>query len=351
MKKILLILSMLLFVSGLNLQKFKLEETGFQSLKDWDKDNHAEALETFKKSCKKKNFSSNYLIKEKAFEKYRDNWEKVCSLALVNQRGAKEFFEENFVPYKVSYGELYEGKFTGYYKISLKGSFTKTEKYKYPIYKKPEDLKEGVEYYTREEIGEGALDGKNLELLWVEDRVKLYFLHIQGSGLVYLENGDTVNILFAGKNNNPYTSISKVVMGKKYMKTEDINASSLQKWLRDNPDKQDEILYSNKSYIFFKISEEKETIGSEGVGLTANRSLAVDNSFIPYGLPLWLETYTKDSAEAEKQEYNHLMTGQDTGSAIRGSVRGDIFFGIGDEAESRANFQNFKGRYYILLPR
>lgn len=355
MKKILLILVFVLssiFIYKYFLQRnFKIEEVTYKDLKGWDEDNHFKALEAFKKSCSNADFLNLNIGKQKSILKdsLRD-WKKCCTLA---QRGEysspKKFFMNNFIPYKIIYKNEEEGKFTGYYKIELEGSLKKEGKYKYPVYKSP--MSAELNNYTRKEIEEGVFDNKSLELLWVSDRVRLFFMHIQGSGFINLENGDSVNLGFFSKNNYPYTSIGKVIIEKKYMKKEDLNAFSIIQWLYKNPEKQNEILYSNESYIFFHILKNKATIGSSGAELIPERSIAIDNEFIPYGLPLWLETSFKDKDSEEVKGYNHLMVSQDTGSAIKGGIRGDIFFGTGKDAERKASYQNYKGRYYILLPK
>jgi membrane-bound lytic murein transglycosylase A len=276
----------------------------------------------------------------------------VCEIAEVvkgmSNKQIQNFFENWFKPFSVtakSGGS--KGLFTGYYEAELRGSKIKSEKYKYPIYAKPKDLN-SEPYFTRKEIDAGALKDKGLEILYVDDIADLFFLHVQGSGRVTLPNGSVVRLSFAAKNNQPYTSISNYFVENNLIPRDQISADTIKQWLRNNQEKAYEAMAINDSYIFFRISDGEYVIGSQGVALTPEHSLAVDNDIIPYGLPIWVETFFKKNGAKEK--YNQLLVSQDTGSAIKGIVRGDIFFGHGKDAESKASTMASSGQYYIFLP-
>lgn len=332
----------------------KLQEVDFYELKDWQNGNHKKALLSFIHSCNKfskmaEETSISTQITKIKVKDFRD----VCDIAQViktmNSKQAQNFFENWFTPFLVSDKRGNEdGIFTGYYEASLNGSRTKSEKYRYPIYGKPSDLTYDP-YLTRAEIENGALLNKNLELFYVDDKVDLFFMHIQGSGRVILENGSEVKVGFLAKNNQPFISIGGYMSENGYLAPDNVNAKTIKKWLKNNPDKMDEIMNINTSFIFFRVSEDENIVGAQGVPLTGGHSLAVDNEIIPYGFPIWVTTYLKNENKT-KTPYSDLLISQDTGSAIKGAVRGDIFFGYGKENEEKAYFMASKGQYYILLP-
>lgn len=329
--------------------KLALKKSDFSTIDGWENDNHQAALQSFLKSCDK--FSG--LPQDKMLHKtgiggtYGD-WKGVCEKArdVKSQWAAKRFFETSFIPYKVSNGGNDKGKFTGYFEIGLEGSRTKHGAYQYPIYRKPSDLKDGEKYYTRRQIDAGKLAGKGLEILWVNDPVQLFFLHVQGSGRIKMDDGSVVQVGYNGRNGYPYSSVGRYMLDKGYLKANEGSAQSMKKWLRTHPDKAGEVMAVNESYIFFREQSGDGPIGGQGVALTPMRSLAVDKEYIPYGAPVWLDVNLSGSGK----KLQSLMVSQDTGSAIVGPVRGDIFFGYGQDAEEMAGYQNNKGSYFVLLP-
>ncbi|MBC8157716.1 MAG: MltA domain-containing protein, partial [Alphaproteobacteria bacterium] len=204
-------------------------------------------------------------------------------------------------------------------------------------------------YKSRGEIVGGALQNKGLELMWVDDPVDAFFLHIQGSGRVAMTDGRVVRIGYAGDNGHKYVSIGRELIARGTIPREKLSMQSIRAWITNNPVRGDNLMAQNPRYIFFRELPGKEgPIGAEGVALTPERSLAIDKKFVPLGVPLWLTTI--DPLNPNKA-FNRLMVTQDTGSAIVGAVRGDIFFGFGDEAARRAGNMKAKGRYYLLLPK
>jgi len=333
----------------------KIREVGFKNLKNWGDDRYDLAVNAFVKSCDKIALLHN--SKEIGAGiidiKVRD-LRNVCEMAKVidgmSNKQAKKFFENWFVPFEISNNKgKNTGLFTGYYEIELQGRKEKDSKYKYPVYAKPEDFDGKSVYNSREEIEDGLLSDKGLELFYVDDKVDLFFLHIQGSGRIVLENNVIKRIGFAAKNNQPYTSIGAIMIDQGILKKDDVSAGSIKEWLRNNPDQADEIMKENKSFVFFMELNDDYIRGAQGSVLTPERSLAVDKSIIPFGFPIWLET-TLPVENKGKIPYNRLLVSQDTGSAIKGAVRGDIFFGFGERAEELASYMQQKGKYYIFLP-
>ncbi len=331
----------------------KLSQVDFEQLSGWQETNHRAALMAFTQSCSRlTKMPQNRFIGGQIGEITAGDFRDVCEIANVvkgmSDAQIKNFFENWFRPFLVASraGES-KGLFTGYYEAELRGSKTKTAQYKYPIYSKPKDLK-SEPYLTRAEIEAGALKGKGLEILYVDDAVDLFFMHIQGSGRITLPNGAIARISFAARNNQPFTAISNYLADNNYVSRGNMSADSVKAWLRANPDKAQEAMNVNPAFIFFKLSDSEYPVGAQGVPLTAEHSLAVDSDIIPYGFPIWLETYLKKNGSKEK--YNQLLVAQDTGSAIKGVVRGDIFFGHGKDAEVNASSAASSGQYYILLP-
>lgn len=362
MLRIALILSLLLFQGCIFSKKItikgkgdiKLKQVDFSDLDGWSEDDHKKALQAFIHSCNKfSKMPQNRLIGGQIAEITIGDFRDVCEIAEVvktmSNKQTTNFFENWFKPFLVEtrYGNS-KGLFTGYYEASLRGSKVKTEVYKYPVYAKPKDLASDP-YLSRKEIEEGALENKGLELLYVDDKVELFFMHIQGSGRVKLSNGTELRIAYAGRNNQPFTGVSNYMVDQGYLDRANMNAAGVKEWLKNNPNKADEVMNVNSAYTFFKISDGEYVVGGQGVPLTAERSLAVDSEVIPYGFPLWLDTSLKKK-DASREKYSHLFIAQDTGSAIKGVVRGDVFFGFGDEAESKAYYMASPGKYYILLP-
>jgi membrane-bound lytic murein transglycosylase A len=363
MKKIFFFSLALLFLSSCLFSKkiiikgggdFKLKQVDFSSLKNWQNDDHSQALRAFIQSCNKfAKMSQSRSIGNQVGKITAGDFHDVCDIAqavkTMSSRQAQNFFENWFRPFLVekSYGNS-EGVFTGYYEAALKGSKVKTEKFKYPVYGKPQDLT-GDPYFTRAEIEEGALKSKNLELLYVDDKVELFFLHIQGSGRVEMPDGSIVRLSYAARNSHKFNAIANYMSQKGYLEQGKINAATAKDWLKKNPDKADEVMNLNPAYTFFVISDNEYVIGAQGVPLTPERSLAVDREIIPFGFPIWLETKLKKK-DGTKETYDHLFVSQDTGSAIKGAVRGDIFFGYGEKQEEKAYYMASRGKYYILLP-
>lgn len=251
--------------------------------------------------------------------------------------------------FKVSPPEGEWGLFTGYYEPCLKGSLTWDDTYRFPVYAPPPELKnhssENPFPHDRMAVETGALAGRGLEILYAADAVDLFFMHIQGSGAFVLPDGSVQRVSYAGKTFHPYTAIGKVLKDLGAL-TPPITMQSLRAWLAANPSRQQEIFFHNSSFIFFKMHVAAGPIGASGGVLAAEESLAVDDALYPYGLPVIVET--EDPLEKDKP-FIRLMRTADKGSAIKGAVRGDIYFGSGFNAGEKAGKMNAHGRIYVLL--
>lgn len=329
-------------------------QVSFSELPRWDDADHKKAIQAFIHSCNKfSKMAQNRVIGRQIVKITASDFYDVCEIAQVvktmNSNQAQNFFENWFRPFLVSNKRgNSRGVFTGYYEASLNASEVKTEKFKYPIYAKPTDLTKEP-YLTRAEIEEGALKNKGLELVYTDDKVDLFFMHIQGSGRATMPNGDEVRIAYAGRNNRKFIAIANYMADQGYLSRSNLNAATIKDWLRNNPDKADEVMNINEAFTFFRISKNEYIIGGQGVPLTPEHSLAVDRKVIPYGIPLWVDTKLKKK-DGSKEQYSHLLIAQDTGSAIKGAVRGDIFFGHGIKNEEKAYYMASQGEYYALLP-
>jgi membrane-bound lytic murein transglycosylase A len=333
-----------------NKGNLKLKQVDYTDLPGWHKDDQNKAVISLVNSCDQfAKLPNNKQIGGKIYNITVSDFHDVCDIAQVvkgmNNIQARNFFENWFIPFEVSDERSgSKGLFTGYFIPELKGSKVKTAIYKYPVYARPIDLKNNKPYYTRRQIENGALKNKKLELLYVDDKVDLFFMHVQGSGRVILEDGKIVKLAYAGKNNLPYSSIGRHIIDNNILNQRDVSYFAIKDWMKGNPEKAEEIMNVNESFIFFQKSKNDYVYGAQGSPLMAERSLAVDTEIMPLGFPMWL------NIRNSKNSYQKLVIAQDTGSAIKGVVRGDVFFGIGRAAEDKAARMNYQGKYYILVP-
>ncbi len=325
-------------------EKIKLAQSDFADLNEWLFDDHYQALKAFRNSCQK----ILALPKGKTMGGANNiagvscDWRDVCKKSnQVSEAEARNFFEEHFLPYRIISEQ--KSLFTGYYEPQLKGSLSKTKKYKYPIYKLP--IKPSERNFSRKQINQGALLNRNLELLYVADEVELFYMHIQGSGAIHLENGKIIKLGFAGHNKHNYQAITNYLLKHYNFKKNQLSREGVKAFLRQDQARGRKIMEYNQSYVYFTINNQAQVIGAHNVALTPERSLAIDNRYLPYGVPLWLETTNG------KQPFHKLCIAQDRGGAIKGLVRGDIFFGSSAQASKKASKQKAPGKYYLLLPK
>ena len=305
----------------------------FADLDGWADDEHAAALSVFLNSC----------------EVLTDpDWTALCRFAGDADKtpaAARSFFELFFKP--VLIGNT-PALFTGYYEPELSGSPVRTPSFGYPIYRKPPELADGAVWHTREAIEtQRLLGGRDLEIAWLDDPVEVYFLMIQGSGRIRMPDGRLVRVGYGGKNNQPYRSIGQEMIRRGLMTESEASAQSIRAFVRQDPTLGAELLTFNPSFVFFKqlsdLPAEKGPIGAIGRSVTTLRSVAVDPDFTPLGAPVWVE---KDG----QNPIRSLMVAQDTGAAIKGPQRADIFYGTGRDAGQAAGAVKDGGRMVVLLP-
>ncbi|MBV8939952.1 MAG: murein transglycosylase A [Alphaproteobacteria bacterium] len=331
--------------------KLTLARADYASLPGWPEDDHAEALRAFRRSCDHFMPKPDEAPMGKGLLASRlGEWKPACAAAMqTDDTSARQFFEAQFVPFRAGNRGREQGLFTGYYEPLLAGSLQPDERYRVPVYGVPPELSSDP-YFTRAEIDAGALAGRNLELAWVDDPVALFFTHIQGSGRIALEDGSVVRIGYAGKNNRAYVALGKVLKDEGELPPDDFNLFTIRNWLITHPERAAQMMQRNPSYVFFRILQGEGPVGAQGAVLTPGRSLAVDPRFIPYGIPVFLMTSLPQTAYAPAGDFHRLMIAQDTGGAIRGPVRGDIFFGADAQAEALAGIMKNQGAYALLVP-
>ena len=309
------------------------------------------ALDVFKEACTKS-------IKKEMFK-------QVCKNSQYYDDG-EVFFTKYFTPKVLVSNTGDKGLITGYFEPLLYGSRTKDDIYKYPVYKTPKDLltiknkkkypnfkrlrykakiRNGryVPYDSREQIEKS----NNFEVIcYVKNKVDLFFMQIQGSGRVLLDNGEIINIGYANQNGRKYFAIGKHLIEEGYLTKEEVSLQTIKEFLESNPSKMDDIMNLNKSYVFFHESPNSAT-GSLNVPLVAKRNIAVDRNYIPLGMPVFLETFNPKT----KEPINKLVVAADTGGAIKGEIRADYFMGFGKEAKELAGLMKEEGRLHMLIPK
>jgi membrane-bound lytic murein transglycosylase A len=274
-------------------------------------------------------------------------WRGPCGLAAALPAGddaaARRFFETEFAPLLAGNNGNSDGLFTGYFEITLNGSRQRTGAYQTPLHKRPPEPRR----HTRAEIEDGALAGKGLELLWVDDPIDAFFLEIQGSGRVRLREGGMTRVGYDGSNGKPYVAVGRLLIERGELPREKVTMAGITGWMKANPKDGAALRRENPSYVFFREITGPGPLGAQRVVLSPGRSLAVDRAFLSLSIPLWLEAQERFSPTMIRR----LVVAQDTGGAIKGPVRGDLFWGHGDAAASGAGAMNARGRYYLLLPK
>jgi membrane-bound lytic murein transglycosylase A len=340
----------------------RLKPISFTEIEGWAEDDHAAALRAFIKSAHDD-------------PKLRYGDAAILLGEDVSREAARIFFEDLYTPHVVEdAGD--GGLVTGYYEPEVNGSRERSGKFQVPVYGRPDDLvrvkpdllrafynhkfgtmrrkgDELVPYYTRAEIDAGALEGRGLGILYLDDPVELFFMQIQGSGRVRLTDGSWVRLGYADKNGHPYTSIGKLLAERREGRPPDLTMEGLKSWLREDPARGRALMQKNKSYVFFRELPEAEAgegpIGAQGVPLMPGRSLAVDTAYHRLGTPIFVSAPAL--ATSDGKPFRRLMVAQDVGSAIRGKERGDIYWGSGAEAGAIAGRVKHKARFYFLLPK
>lgn len=368
----------------------------FAELEGWQEDRHEEAIKPLLLSCPRALKKNDKPLSTHKFPGTSvsiagrgTNWVEICHHAeglAETGRSARDFFEMHFVAFEVTGADPSENLFTGYYEPVLDGSRQQTERFSVPLLQRPTDLVH-VElgnfrahlkgeriagrvvsghlrpYESRAEIEQGKLEGISTPLIYLDNAVDAFFTQIQGSARIELDDGTHMRVNYDGQNGHPYTAIGAPLIRRGEIAREDMSMAAIRQWLATHPDQAQDLMNENASFIFFREVEIEDPslgpIGAAGVGLTSGRSIAVDRKFHALGLLFWIETSQltgettiKDGIEQHQtQPYHRLMVAQDTGGAIRGPARADIFFGTGDNAAKRAGPMKSPGRMVILVPR
>ena len=351
-----------------------LQSIAFADLPGWQDDDHGAALAALQLSCGAILDRGGAFGRDTAYGGEPGDWLEVCRRALSAQQSARQFFEAEFVPVRVSDEDRPQGLFTGYFEPEVRGSRARGGPYQVPIHKRPDDLEafdaaarqatglaygrrignRPAPYHGRKEIETGALAGQNLELVWLSDWADAFFLHIQGSGRVRLEDGSLMRLAFAAKSGLPYTAVGGILAERGDIPRSEVSMQSIREWMTQHPEAARELMWQNQSYIFFReIPASDPALGPPGaqqVPLTPLRSLAVDRSFWAFGTPVWLDGDVPSGPGGSGQRLRRLFIAQDTGSAIRGRVRGDVFWGTGEKAASVAGLMKSTAAMVALLP-
>ena len=340
-----------------------LRQASWEQLPGWREDDPSAAWQAFLTSCKS-------LSRQEA-------WQGACAAAQAagqpRREAARAFFEFHFTPFQVVHADgSEEGLITGYYEPLLRGSRKPSARYRFPLFGVPDDLlvidltevypelkgmrlrgrldgRRVLPYYDRGQIEQGRAPLAGRELVWVDDPIELFFLQIQGSGRIRLDNGESMRVGYADQNGHPYRSIGRLLVERGDLPLEKASMQGIQAWARANPGRLTELLNHNASYVFFRElpADLPGPLGALGLPLAARRSIAIDPGFVPLGAPVFIATTWPLSS----RPLNQLMMAQDTGGAIRGPVRADFFWGFGNEAAREAGRMRQPLRMWVLLPK
>jgi membrane-bound lytic murein transglycosylase A len=353
----------------------------YQSLPGWNQGvGLRDSLKTFQVSCRlilkrlpQADVGNDVLVMK------AEDWFDVCreamSLSDASDDRIKAFFEQAFIPVMWEPVQSNEGLFTGYYSPLFEGSLHQSSDYPTPLYAVPDDLvvvqlrqfdpqlpaRRLVgrvqahylkPYHTRREINQGVLNSKAKVLAWMKNEVDRLFLEIQGAGTIKLKQGGELVLGYAGENGAPYHSVAQSLINRGVMTRDSASMQAIRRYIKNHPEQGREAMNENPSFVFFDVLAQSYTPGTQGLPLTPGFSMAVDQKWVPLGVPLWLKTQRPDPKNNQKRiDFERLMIAQDTGGAIRGKVRGDVFWGSGQEAGRIAGGMKYAGMYWLLLPK
>ena len=357
------------------------EPVEWGELEGWTSDDHAAAFAAFLGSCR--------TLQNRRRQSARDlppipaALKDICDDARqaipLDEDGARRFFEDHFRPIRINRLGDTDGFLTGYYEPIIAGSRVPTGQFNAPLYRRPPNLvpagrrklgeafpskgvfvgrrvgrRKIVPYYDRGQIEDGALDGWHLEICYLHDQVDVLFAQIQGSARIRLEDGAILRVNYDSHNGWPYTPVGRVLVDQKVLSRDQVSMQSIRDWMEANPDQAKEVRRQNKSYVFFRITDlatEDEAVGGQGVPLMPGRSIAIDRALHAYGTPFFIQAELPIANQKAGTKFDRLMIAQDTGSAIVGPARADIYFGAGDEAARIAGRIKNPGTFVMLVPR
>ncbi|MBS0536323.1 MAG: MltA domain-containing protein [Proteobacteria bacterium] len=347
----------------------QVEALSFDKLDGWKADNQAAAFAAYLKSC------GAILNATPAMRKARPVYGglyNACRSATVVAAGgsidnesARKFFEDNFKPVRIlpemkTYGYYTgaDGFYTGYYEPEVIGSRVKTAEYSVPLYGVPAKFagKKSTVFaqYDRTDIEKGALNGKGLEICWVRNPVDAFFAQIQGSTRVKLTDGALMRLNYIASNGKPYTPVGRILIDQGVYTPQEMSMDKIREYMEANPDEGQALREKNRSYVFFSkttLEPHEECLGAQGIQLTPGRSIAVDPSQHIYGTPVWIDAKLPLKSDVPEDSFQRLMIAQDTGSAIRGAARADIYFGHGPDIPSIAGRIKQFGKFVMLVPK
>ncbi|MGY3388862.1 membrane-bound lytic murein transglycosylase A [Bradyrhizobium sp. USDA 3311] len=351
-------------------------------VKGWSDDDHLAAYKTFRASCRSINAQTVAPEPKSEYKALGASLSEPCraakSLELSDDAKAKTFFEENFAPLRISRLGEPDGFVTGYYEPVLEGSRTQTDVYNVPVYRRPSNLfvrgykqdsvslpnkgpvyrkigrRKLVPYYDRGEIEDGKIAGRGLEIAWLKDPTDLLFAQIQGSARIKFDDGTTLRLNYDAYNGYPYTAVGRILIERGIIPKEEMSMQKIREWMAQNPDGAKELRRQNRAYIFFRevnLADKDEAVGAQGIPLTAGRSIAVDKSLHVYGTPFFIEGELPIDSERSKTPFHRLMIAQDTGSAIIGPARADLYFGAGADAGRVSGRLRHPMHFVMLVPK
>jgi membrane-bound lytic murein transglycosylase A len=351
----------------------------WSDISGWSEDDHLQAYKAFRASCKPIAAQQNPPATVKALGgSLRDPCRAARAADLTDGVKARAFFEENFLPLRISRLGEQAGFVTGYYEPVIDGSRTQTDIYNVPVYRRPSNLfvrgfnqsstglpnsgqvfrkigrRKLVPYYDRAAIEDGAIAGRGLEICWLKNQTDLLFSQIQGSARVRLEDGSTIRINYDAHNGYPYTPVGRVLIDRGAIPKDQMSMQKIREWMEQNPDGAKDVRRQNQSYVFFRevqLADKDEAVGAQGVPLTPGRSIAVDKSLHVYGTPFFIQGELPIESEQSKTPFRRLMIAQDTGSAITGPARADLYFGAGAEAGRVSGRLRHNMNFVILVPK
>lgn len=321
-----------LCLTGCSSDRLKYKKVDYKDISGWQEDNFLEALPAFKRSCSALDFK----------QKYPRFCANIMTLSFEDNDAFRSFLEENLTPYRLTYKDRTEGTITGYYEAELTGSLTRQKPFQVPIYGLPEDVDEQEK--TRQEIEEESLEAPILA--WADDPVDVFILHIQGSGRLKTPDGKEILLGYAGNNGHKFKGIGTILKEEGLLGAGMGNMPSIRTWLKANPQKAYTLMQKNPRYIYFRYLYNESPIGSAGVVLTPERSIAVDTNYLTLNSPLFMQFKNSKGQLVQK-----LVIASDTGADIKGPLRADYFWGHGEDAFQEAGRLKSKGRFFALCPK
>ena len=374
----------------------QLEPVTWATLEGWAEDDHAAAFATFLTSCKPiLRGTAAMRAARPVYGALYQACQRAVEAKPKDAKAAREFFEQSFKPVRITPLGESAGFLTGYYEPIVDGSLEPTEEFAHPLYRRPAGLLKGgrmlkaasfarkaaraakavkaakatkvaasskkarrggkrlVTFYDRAAIEDGVLNGRNLEICYLKDPIDSFFIHIQGSARVRLANGKMMRVNYEAQNGHPYTAVGKFLIERKIITREEMSMDRIRQWMLANPEAGRELRRLNKSYVFFRetgLAADIEPTGAQGVSLTPGRSLAVDRKLHVYGTPFFIQAELPIDSEQPTTKFRRLMVAQDTGGAIVGPARADIYLGAGEPAGLISGRFKHPGQFVMLFP-